>query len=452
MNSIYVVHQTVDHCDIALTQQMKPPATIMRGTNVYRHGFQYKWVLRVVNTFEYHLLYSCGACGFEWRTPQGAAGNAAVATCKKKRADVQIPAEPGKKAGRQEWQDQQHLPETEQLSIRAMAAKHGLHKSTLQRLTQSYHTTRLEDCRACGANPALLEDYFDVSYELRHIHKLPQENIFGMGIQPHSKVLAERGQRVQHAQTNSERENVTVIKRICADGTVLLPCVIFRGTPIKHMNRVTDLGTLMVARLSGKDIPITRLDSIGSSGTMSRPKRRATVPGSYMSTATSHIALPRLWSLQISTISSSAHIPHIPHTFSKASTTPYWGQEKTIVKNRKGGHTSEETFLQIYSWARNGTFTEKTVNSAFRSTGVYPLDRTVAWERHPPRCIQRSGAPARKVVSAFYRDASKPNLNDTHSGQGGPIAPQTPTAPCRRRVHFGGSPNNDPTTPPPEPA
>lgn len=99
-----------------------------------------------------------------------------------------------------------------------------------------YRPTPLERARATALTETTVNDYFDVSEKLQKIHKPPQENIFGMdetginmGIAPMEKVVGEVGNRVQYQQTNGERENVTVIKCICADGTVLAPFVIFKG-------------------------------------------------------------------------------------------------------------------------------------------------------------------------------------------------------------------------------
>lgn len=101
---------------------------------------------------------------------------------------------------------------------------------------QTYRATPLDRIRANGLNPTVLKDYEDTVEELFTLHNPPEQNIFGAdevamncGIAPRQKVVGQAGQRVQHHQTNGERENITCIETICADGTVLRPTVIFKG-------------------------------------------------------------------------------------------------------------------------------------------------------------------------------------------------------------------------------
>lgn len=101
---------------------------------------------------------------------------------------------------------------------------------------QTYHATPLDCIRANGLNPTVLKDYEDTVEGLFTLHNPPEQNIFGAdevamncGIAPRQKVVSQAGQQVQHHQTNGERENITCIETICADGTVLQPTVNFKG-------------------------------------------------------------------------------------------------------------------------------------------------------------------------------------------------------------------------------
>ena len=44
-----------------------------------------------------------------------------------------------------------------------------------------------------------------------------------------ARVVGQRGLKLQHKQGTANRENVTVIVTICADGTYLKPLIIFKG-------------------------------------------------------------------------------------------------------------------------------------------------------------------------------------------------------------------------------
>jgi hypothetical protein len=43
------------------------------------------------------------------------------------------------------------------------------------------------------------------------------------------RVVGGRGTKTQHKQGGADRENVTALATICADGTVLRPTIIFKG-------------------------------------------------------------------------------------------------------------------------------------------------------------------------------------------------------------------------------
>ena len=66
---------------------------------------------------------------------------------------------------------------------------------------------------------------------------MPDELLYGSdetGILPGGgttqRVIGRTGKKVQHQQRSGDRENITVIPTICADGTTLKPAVIFKGS------------------------------------------------------------------------------------------------------------------------------------------------------------------------------------------------------------------------------
>jgi hypothetical protein len=65
---------------------------------------------------------------------------------------------------------------------------------------------------------------------------IKEHNIYGMdesGFPPANQgvqhVVGRRGTKVQHKAGSANRENVTVLVTICADGTALQPTIIFKG-------------------------------------------------------------------------------------------------------------------------------------------------------------------------------------------------------------------------------
>jgi len=81
---------------------------------------------------------------------------------------------------------------------------------------------------------------------VKHWYELIKENIIDKGIKEHNiygmdesgfppanqgvqRVVGRRGTKVQHKTGSANRENVTVLVTICADGTALQPTIIFKG-------------------------------------------------------------------------------------------------------------------------------------------------------------------------------------------------------------------------------
>lgn len=98
-----------------------------------------------------------------------------------------------------------------------------------------YWSRSLGRSRANGLNPVAVGWYFDVLEELEQ-SGIPPENWYAadetgiaLGQAMWTLVIGPAGQAIQHKQQDIEREIVTVMETICADGTYLRPTVIFKG-------------------------------------------------------------------------------------------------------------------------------------------------------------------------------------------------------------------------------
>lgn len=102
---------------------------------------------------------------------------------------------------------------------------------------QTHWSRPLDTQRARALNPEAVKAWFDLVEKWiveRGIRK--EENIYGMdesGFPPanqgRQRVIGGRGNKTQHKQGGANRENVTAIVTICADGTALDPMIIFKG-------------------------------------------------------------------------------------------------------------------------------------------------------------------------------------------------------------------------------
>ena len=101
---------------------------------------------------------------------------------------------------------------------------------------QTHWSKPLDMQRAQALNPEAVKHWFDLVEELVVKTGIRKEDIYGMdesGFPPadqgKTKVVGARGTKTQHKQGGADRENVTAIVTICADGTSLRPTIIFKG-------------------------------------------------------------------------------------------------------------------------------------------------------------------------------------------------------------------------------
>jgi hypothetical protein len=97
-------------------------------------------------------------------------------------------------------------------------------------------TSSLQQCRAQALNPTVVAEYFELLAEVINKYQVPPENIFNMdekgiqlGVGKRVAAIIDRDQKTVFQVENGNRELVTIIETLCADGTALHPCVIFQG-------------------------------------------------------------------------------------------------------------------------------------------------------------------------------------------------------------------------------
>ena len=97
-------------------------------------------------------------------------------------------------------------------------------------------TTGLESCRAKCLNRTQVSEFFDILRELVTQYNIAPSNMYNMdekgiqlGVGKRTLVLVDRDQKNVHQVEDGSRELVTVIETVCADGTALRPCIIFKA-------------------------------------------------------------------------------------------------------------------------------------------------------------------------------------------------------------------------------
>ncbi|KZT18027.1 DDE-domain-containing protein, partial [Neolentinus lepideus HHB14362 ss-1] len=97
-------------------------------------------------------------------------------------------------------------------------------------------TTGLEQCRAQALNPTTVNGYFQMLGELIEKYSILPQNTWNMdekGVQPgigeRIAAFVDRDAKVIYQVENGNRELVTIIEAVCADGRALHPSVIYQG-------------------------------------------------------------------------------------------------------------------------------------------------------------------------------------------------------------------------------
>lgn len=99
---------------------------------------------------------------------------------------------------------------------------------------QTIWSTSLEGSRARSANPANNKEWFDLL--ATHLKDVDPDCIWAAdetGIQTGTavkeRVIGTKGKTTQHQTREGNRENITAIVTICADGSSIPPAIIFKG-------------------------------------------------------------------------------------------------------------------------------------------------------------------------------------------------------------------------------
>lgn len=97
-------------------------------------------------------------------------------------------------------------------------------------------TSNLEKCRAQALNPTAVSEFYDILEELVDEYKITEENIYNMdekgiqlGMGKRVRAFVDRDQKSVTQVEDGDRELVTMIECVCADGTAIRPGAVFKG-------------------------------------------------------------------------------------------------------------------------------------------------------------------------------------------------------------------------------
>ncbi len=97
-------------------------------------------------------------------------------------------------------------------------------------------TTGLESAHARSLNQVTVNEFFDMLADVVKEHNILPENLYNMdkkgiqlGIGTRITAMIDQDQKAVYSIKDGNRELVTVIETICADGSILHPCIIFQA-------------------------------------------------------------------------------------------------------------------------------------------------------------------------------------------------------------------------------
>ncbi|EJD39463.1 DDE-domain-containing protein, partial [Auricularia subglabra TFB-10046 SS5] len=199
------------------------------------------------------------------------------------------------------------------------------------------------------------------------------------------KTAAGPKKKIQHAQSGSNRELVSVIATICADGTAVTPAVIFQGknlmsswvvnNPLKahvgmsakgYNNRVIGLAWMKLFELETRD------------KAPNGEKRLLIVDGHG-----SHYTIEALEFARAHNIEILAYPPHTTHALQGLDVVLFAPLKRAYTaavlesEDKTGEPATKARFLTLFEGPWRNTFTPALIQEAFRKTGVWPLDPSV---------------------------------------------------------------------------
>ncbi|KAL5499174.1 hypothetical protein ACEPAH_1692 [Sanghuangporus vaninii] len=277
-------------------------------------------------------------------------------------------------------------------------------------------TTPLESCRAQALNRFTVSSYFDLLSEIIRKYNISPSNIYNMdekglqlGIGKRLHVLVDRNQKSVQKLENGNKELVTVVECICADGTALKPLFIMKGmrtspswtldNPIQASiasspNGWTDmeLGSLWLEKLFE---PQSKLRCSSEDDV-----RLLILDGHNSHYSLSFLGLAERFKIFILCLP-----PHTTHALQPCDVGVF-GPLSTHYKMevsataRQNIHISKQNVISVYGRAWQKAFTKETIQAAFRKCGIHPLNPSAVPDSAFEPALAMTTQPAQPIPTA----------------------------------------------------
>ncbi|KIJ35718.1 hypothetical protein M422DRAFT_124972, partial [Sphaerobolus stellatus SS14] len=193
------------------------------------------------------------------------------------------------------------------------------------------------------------------------------------------------GTKTQHLQGNANRENVTALVTICADGTVLKPTIIFKGKRMQAGWRANnEIGASFACSPNGwTDGELALKWMIDDFDAQTREKASGRIRVLFLDGHSSHYMPELLWYSLRNGITILGYPPHCMHALQGLDVVCFaimklhWTYKVNAFEGTNSYSINKDDFVGVFGKAFIKAFTPKTIKSAFRATGICPYNPNI---------------------------------------------------------------------------
>ncbi|EJF56429.1 CENP-B protein, partial [Dichomitus squalens LYAD-421 SS1] len=203
----------------------------------------------------------------------------------------------------------------------------------------------------------------------------------GLGVS--ERVLGPKGRKVQYQQQSGDRENITVLVTICADGTSLAPAVIYKAEAYhSRWKQDNPLEASLGYSKKGYSNGEIGLEWIKHFDAQTKEKARGRRRLLLVDGHASHYTFALLDYARTHNIHILCYPSHSTHVFQGLDVVIFSPLKRqwTIARKEfesRGVKVNKTNFLKVYAQAHIKAVTPDNIRAAFRKTGVVPYDPTV---------------------------------------------------------------------------
>ncbi|KLO14049.1 DDE-domain-containing protein, partial [Schizopora paradoxa] len=244
------------------------------------------------------------------------------------------------------------------------------------------------------------------------------ESGFQLSFQTKKRVVGRKGAKIQHKQGASDRENVTVLVTICADGSRLHPTIIFKGANFmtKWSNNNVANASFCHSTNGWIDTELAVAWFLNDFLPTIRAKSGNEPVFVFVDSQVTHLSLKLLRTAAENNVQFLAYPTRATHALQGLDVVCFapmkdlYHEEVKKFTDLHGRKVSKGDFAAVFGTAYLRAFTEDLIKAAFRATGIYPFNpsaiSTSQMKPSEPTSIQGSfpteqPSPVKAVAKAF---------------------------------------------------